>query len=1265
MQFCRNKFVTAVLLMLASFMTAMAQTNTTSLTGDIQDATGAAISGGAVILTNPETGLTQATESGNEGQFSFNQIPPGKYTVKVSAPGFSEQVQKVELLVATPVRLNVKLSAAGTTTSVTVETSIATINSDDGTLGKAFNSAQVSSLPYLANNITYLLSLQPGVLGLDSGVLTGGTNPDPRTGTINGARQDQTNATLDGVDNNDQNNGFAFNGVLRSTRESVQEFRVVTTNGNADSGRSSGAQVSLVTKSGSNAYHGSTYYIYRGGIGAANNWFNKQAQLASGKPNIPSKILQDTYGAAFGAPIIKDKLFFFGAYEGLKQATNTVVTETVPSLLGGGGLVTGNVTYVACNGATNNPCPAANQVVETLQPSDIAQMDPNCTAAGSCPNGPGTDTAAIAYYKQFPLANSNTSGDSYNTGGYTFASPSPIHQITSIAKLDYNLNSKQTIFVRGNLQSDNQSSSREFLDQPANSNIFGNNKGIAAGHVWNVNSSLINNFRYGYIRQGVTTRGAGSQPNISISGISPLTSTTTSSIYIAPTHNFADDVTFSKGRHTIQFGFNHRLINDSRYSDSTLYPTGNISATLLATAAIAGKGTSLDPAAFTSTYGYLPVSSTFRTFYNNAILANTGIITFAQSYTNYSIQGNSLVPAPTGTVPSHNYRSFEQEYYVQDQWRATSRLSLTAGLRYTYLGVPYEIHGQQVAPNISLSTFLQNRVAAASSGGAYNTRITVAPAGQANGKPNLWTPQKLNFAPRVAFAYSTPDNRTSIRGGFALAFDHFGEGVVNYYDANGAFALSTQNPFAYTSVDTAPRFTGYRNVPLGSVNAGTQTFPITPADQNFSFVRSINSNIKTPYAETFNLTVQHEFAPGLTVTASYVGRLGRHVLSNLDVAQPSNTFDPISGQTYFQAATAYAKMVDAGVDPGNVPNSGYFQNFFPNAKYKNSKKVTYTGAQAYYAYLNDDDRGNETDPLFNFDTDPTASASGQSFRFFYPQYSSIFVQSSVGSSNYNALQLSVRHALRYGLEYDVNYTYGKSMDLGSSPERSASNLLINTLNPAGNYGVSDYDARHNITANYTLPLPFGRGTPFLNQSNGFVDRLISGWSVNGIVHYSSAFPFSALASGNYGTNFDTPSYMIKTGPIASGGHRYVKNGSSPFETALPNQTTSQAPTNLRYAYPGESGQRNAFRADGYFSMDNGVTKLFRTFKEQQFKLSIEVFNVLNDVRFSSLNATYSSALTATPSSTSSFVNGASSKFGQYGTLLVQPRQMQFSGKYIF
>ena len=247
-----------------AFFAAVAQSNTTALSGTITDATGALMPGVTVTATNPANGQTLTDKTGAKGEFSFEQVMPGTYTLHVTAQGFSEQVEEVQLLVATPLKLNFKLTV-GASEIVEVSTpGLAAINSTDGTLGKAFDSTQVQTLPYLANNITYLLSLQPGVLALDSGAQTGGLNTDTRTGIVNGARQDQTNVTLDGVDNNDQTNGYAFNGALRSTRESVEEFRVTTTNANADAGRSSGGQVSLVTRSGTNAIHGAAYEYYRG-----------------------------------------------------------------------------------------------------------------------------------------------------------------------------------------------------------------------------------------------------------------------------------------------------------------------------------------------------------------------------------------------------------------------------------------------------------------------------------------------------------------------------------------------------------------------------------------------------------------------------------------------------------------------------------------------------------------------------------------------------------------------------------------------------------------------------------------------------------------------------------------------------------------------------------------------------------------------------------------------------------------------------------------
>ncbi len=1256
-----------LLLLLIGFLVpsvVRAQTNTTSVSGTVTDSTGAVLPGAKITLTSGASGSVQTTDARSRGEFSFEQLAPGKYEVRVSAPGFSERLEKVELLISTPAKLNFALSPGGSNEVVEVQTSLAQLDTTDATLGKAFNSLQVQNLPYLANNVTYLLSLQPGVLALDSGAQTGGLNEDTRTGIVNGARQDQTNLTLDGVDNNDQIFGYAFNGALRSTRESVQEFRVTTTNANADAGRSSGAQVSLVTRSGTNEIHGRAYEFYRDPGTTSNNWFNKQAQLNSGEPNVAAKVLEHTYGGSLGLPIKKDKLFFFGAYEGFKQASNILVSQTVPSTLGGGGLITGNVTYEAC--PTSATCQNGT-TLKTLTPTDIAQMDgragdPNCSADLSNCTAPSTNAAAIAYFKQFPLANSNATGDGYNTGTYNFTSPAPLHQITNVARIDWNLTPKQSIFVRGVLQSDNQATSLQFPGLPAASNTFGNNKGIAAGHIWTINDRLTNNFRYGFTRVGNASRGTATEPYVNFGAFNNIEATTTSSIYAVSTNDFEDEFTFVKGRHVLQAGTSIYYISNGQYFDRPLIASASVNPNLLATAAIANQGGyqggTLDPAQFNCA-NCGTVSSSFQNFYNSAIIANTGVIEEANAGIELALTNNTLTPI--NAVPTYTYRNLEQEYFVQDQWRATERLTLTFGLRYVYLGVPYEKNGQQIAPAISLNGFLNQRAAAAAAGTAYTTDISFRAAGSANGQPNFWNPQKGNFAPRLAFAYSTADNKTAVRGGFAMSYDHFGQAVIDSYQSNqqSLFGLSASFVNYLTGdINTNPRFSGYHNVPSiptalnGAAEDGSVSLPYTPAEQPFSFDASINDVQKTPYAETFNLTVEHQFPHSFDLTASYVGRLGRHLLQNLDVAQPTNLTDPASGQTYFQAAQAFGKMVDAGVDPSTVADSGYFHNIFPNFSHDG-----YKGAQAYYASFAEN-RGNETNTLFQADTDSTTSAGGQSFRFFYPQTSSIYAQSTIGTSNYSALQLSIRQALKYGLTYDVNYTYSKSMDEGSDPERVLyGSAIINTFGQSQMYGVSDFDVRHNITADYTLPLPIGHGAPFLNRG-GWVDRLIGGFQLNGVVHYSTGFPFSAVAANTYGTNFAFSSFMVQTGPVPTGGHRYDPTTQS--ETVLKGITSDQARANLRFAYPGETGQRNNFRADGYLSLDDGLAKSFRTWREQELRLSAEVFNVLNTNRFNSLNNGSQSPLQN---------DGTSANFGVYtggpNALLTQPRQMQFSAKYSF
>ena len=260
------------------------------------------------------------------------------------------------------------------------------VNTTDATLGNVFDSKQVEQLPIEARNVVELLSLQPGVIYLGNRV---DQNSDTRSGAVNGVRSDQSNVTLDGVDVNDQNNGYAFTSVLRNTQDSVEEFRVTTSNANADAGRSAGAQVSLVTKSGTNDFHGSLYEYNRNTDFVANDYFLKASELASGLPNQRSPLIRNVFGGALGGPILKNRLFFFFNYEGRRDSEASSQARTVPTQSMRNGLL----TYPNANGGNT-----------TLTAAQIKQMDPL---------GIGEDSAVLSLLNSYPLPNDPTLGDGY------------------------------------------------------------------------------------------------------------------------------------------------------------------------------------------------------------------------------------------------------------------------------------------------------------------------------------------------------------------------------------------------------------------------------------------------------------------------------------------------------------------------------------------------------------------------------------------------------------------------------------------------------------------------------------------------------------------------------------------------------------------------------------------------------------------------------------------------------------------------------------
>ncbi len=1239
------KLFVGIVIFLCACSLMRGQTATTTLRGIVVDPAGAVVPEATITLQDAALGLHTVKKADGKGEYVFPAIQPGRYLITVSAAGFANQAKEAELLVDQPATINFALTVQASSETVDVSAAAQTLNVTDATIGNSVNNTTIEALPMEGRNVPDLLSLQPGVLYLGRVI---NQNTDSRNGAVAGARSDQSNVTLDGLDDNDQINGFAFTGVLRSTLDSTQEFRVTTTNATATAGRSSGAQVSLVTKGGTNNFHGSLYEYNRNTIATANNWFNKQAELIEGLPNVPGRLIRNTFGGTTGGPIKKDKLFFFFNYEGQRTSENQQVTQVVPTA----SYRSGSVTYLFDSGSNQTSS-------ATLTPAQVAQLDAPCAQNGVCPPGPGPNPFVLNYFNQLPLNNGFTEGDGYNLGSYSFSSPAPGSLNTSIVKLDYLMNDRQQLFVRGNLQKDTQKRPENLPGQAPSTNLEDNSKGVSAGDTWTINSSLVNNIRYGYTRQGYSQRGIGSGDYVNFVGIAPLEAQTRSSIVHVPVNNIVDDLSWTKGRHTVQLGVNWRLIHNNQGTDQNSYDSATLNPGTMA-------GNPPDPA----TIGLPGVNSGFSNSYLFAYTYLVGAITKQTNVYNYQVAkgGQSASLLPDGAFINRHFSANEWEGYLQDSWRVFPNLTITYGVRYTLLQTPYEVNGQQTAPTIDTHAWFLERGQAASQGQIYEPNLSFAPNGHANGRPGYWPVQKNNFAPRLAIAYA-PDSKTSIRAGFGIYFDHYGEGIVNTFDQYGSYGLSTSltNPSDVYTPETAPRFTGVRNLPginVGPTPPATTTFPYTPPENSFAEASfGIDNRLKTPYAEAMDFSVQRELPGGFTLEAAYVGRLGRHLLQALDLAEPVNFVDTKSGMDYFTAGTMLSKLVDAngGNPKAQVASIPYWENLYPNLA-RNGQSATqfiYTNEWTQYRYTTGETTALADIDFFCLYGCPLDPQGNPISLFWQNQFANLFAWSSIGMSYYNAGQLTLRHPSSHGLQFDLGYTFSKSIDMGSDAERASeassngsfSNIL-NSWNPSLNRSVSDFDTRNLITLDWVYQLPFGHGRAFAGSSGRLLDAAIGGWQWTGLTRWTSGLPFSVIEPG-WSTNWHIQSYGVRTGPVKVRKHLDQNGDPQVFDNISDiNNGIIGVGFPIRLPYPGEAGQRNNFRGDGYFGVDSGLNKTWSLWEGQTLKFGWEVFNVTNSVRFDTSPTSLDNQLTT-------------GSLGIYNALLTAPRVQQFSLRWAF
>ena len=1201
---------------------------TANLTGTIMDPSGDAIVEANVKLVATATGSEYETKTNGTGAYTFVKIAPGPgYSLIVTKDGFrTATVSDLYLAVSTTRTQDIRMEIGVLSQSVEVKAEGAvTLNTYDATIGNNFDLKMVRDLPIqIRENPAALLGLQPGVI-------TAADDPNgTRDGSVTGSRADQGNITLDGIDVNDQATGQAFAVVGNAPVDSIQEFRAETANPLADTGRSSGGQIQLSTKSGTNSFHGGVSEYHRNTATAANSFFNNQ----NGIPR--AKLIRNQFGANLGGPIKKDKLFFFFDYEGRRDARGDNVLRIVPL----DSFRNGQVAYInsnpdpACSASSRqNTTPQCITILPATGPNSVASIDPQHI---------GPDAAFLNFINtRYPHANDLTAGDGVNTGGFRFNAPVGVVHNIYVARGDYTINSKHRLFARFNMIRDsdgddaNFAAPIQFPGDPITNLIVRKDYAYVVGETWTISNNKVNQFVYGETRSDLNfpSNFKPTYPNVyGVSlGDAPFASIS-GQARIVPVPNLRDDYTWIKGNHQMGFGASWKPISQR----STLvndFNSPNIGlGGLLPSLSVDQRPADIlqDP------------NGVANTLWDNAFPYALGRFASVNSNFNYGKNGN---PFPNGTGSRRDYRYKEYEFYGQDSWKVRKDLTLTYGLRYVYFGVPYEKNGLEATQNLSFAQVLQTRLANGAAGISDNSAeplLSYDLAGKANGAPGFYKSNKLNFAPRFAFAYNPSfgegllssilgDRKTVIRGSANIVYDRVSANAVNFVQDQLSYLFQNAANTLYGDLATDPRFTALNVLPVANTPP-TITRPLTPfvdstgtpfgtATNQINY--AVDPNFHTPYSITYSLGFQRELPGGLQLDVDYVSRLGRRLFAQADAGQAVDFKDNASGQFL---STAFNSISTELRNNQVITPQPWFEN------------QCFSGCTSLIANAlgNLIIKGDLTDTL------QALAGAG----FLAPnvglggQFATNAYITNKSSSNYNGLLITLHKRFSQGLQFDFNYTYSHSIDnLSSVVNTVFGGLICDSTNLRSCRGDSDFDARHFITATAIYDLPVGRGHFIGRNVSGLADRIIGGWQASTIATWHTGFAFSTTTGAfPIGFEFNSPGVQLNDAGLSAHVHSTASGDIQYFADP------TIALNDFRNPFGFEAGTRNTLRTPSFTNFDIGIGKNIPLFSERYtLRFRADMFNAFNHVNFGTPNADINSG-----------------QFGQITGTANGPREIQFS-----
>jgi len=1181
------------------------------MAGEVTDQSGAEVPSAAITLRNPSTGAKYTQTTNATGFYRFAEIPPGQgYEAAFSAKGFSPvEVKGIYLTVGTTRTQNVTLTvgARAEAVEVTATNSEVTIDTTSATIGNTFDVVALNNLPVQQrNDPTALFTMQPGVTD---------------TGAVTGARVDQNYITLDGLDVNDfatggavQNNsgtgvssGFEGSIVGHAPVDSVEEFHATVGGSEAATGPGSGGQFQLVTKSGTNKFHGNVNEYHRDPSLVANSWFSNNSN-----PVVPrNHLIQNQFGGDIGGPIKKDKAFFFFDFNDSRIISSTFVQRTVPLDT----LRNGNVGYINSGGTISYLSPAQ---VQSLDPAGIGE----------------SSTWLSGFTGRFPHSNNQATGDGVNSGGYAFNAPNNDYETNYVGRVDYNLTDKMKIFGRLTIARENAVEyPNEFAGDPQTDPLVDRSYAFAIGHNWVIGDNKTNRVFLGETVQKLsfpnTYNPDGSSFFTFSDGTGPALA---SSLYLNPNAQarrvpvpmIGDDFSWTTGRHTIQFGGTFKNIlahntNIADYNTTEVGPGGYTLALCGPTPGDCGAGNpSLRPNDINS--------SNIATYdYDQAFTFMLARIAEVSSDFNYNAAGTAL---PQLTGDQRYYRYYQTQGYVEDSWKVLPSLTLTYGLNYQWFTVPYETRGLESTEPFTFDQYMQARIqqsALSQTGPTAVPLIAYYLGGKGNGSgaPPLYKPEYRLMAPHVGFAWNPGfDKKTVINGGAAIVYDRTVINAIQFIQDGDSYLFQQTKPTSlgtpgdpYDSIATGPRLDSKNGISTVAISA-----PPTPRPPYEPFVTAgvpyglqigsafnatIDPSLKTPYSMIINFGVQRSMPEDMVLKVSYAGRLGRRLLGQADANQVLEFPDPVSGQLLSDAFGSVTKQLRAGATSATVVPQPWFENVM-GAGYT-SFLVANFGPFVY--------RGDFGDSVqFFSDTGAPLNVGSAA------QYSENTFYGNKGSSSYNAFLLTLQKNLSHGVQYDLNYTFAHSIDNVSFFANSSGDtgiggigLICDDIRPRECRANSDFDVKQYITADALYQLPFGQNKMFFATAPYWMNEIIGGWDLSGITSFHTG-----QAWGDNSNAF-VASYSNDAPGILVGS----KSALSTHLLKTPGQGVNifANQANAQNAFVGpigfQIGQRNLMRGPHYFDADLGLGKNFPILGGERVNLKFRAdsFNTFNHPNF--------------------------------------------------